>query len=767
MSWRDAAETTTAPAPDKVVRRGARTLTLAVFLTLFAAIIPVERVVDLGAWFVGSVTIAALVLLAGYIARRFRLRAVLVSLIEAAVWVIFMTAVFFPETALLWLFPTPATVQAVPAVIDQAGDLIVHGAAPLEPSASLSAVIVGAVGLLAIIIDHVVITARLPLLASVGIIAVSLIPAIAVDLDVDVTTFVGLAAAILFLLRAETRSREKPAEQAAERTAGVPATAVGIAAIAVIVAVVASPLAPEPSAHAGSGIGPGPGIDASLQLGDDLRRPQEVEVLQYRTAASAAPYLRATTLTSFDGAVWDPDPRLSVDLASGRGLSGAPVADEEIEVAEHTTSISVVNLSSSWLPIPWAATGVTGLEGDWAAVPSNLTVVSRNTTTQGQNYVVTSEVPRPSREQIRALDAEQRTTVNDDALALPEGMPAIIGELAAEVTADTENDYDALIALQRWFRGGEFRYSLDAPVEEGFDGTGVEAVAQFLDVREGYCVHFASAFALMARTLDMPSRIVVGYLPGSATGDIEDGESVYSVTSDKLHAWPEVYFVGLGWVAFEPTASLGSATSFSPESLTPGSADANDADAPENRPTPTATSTGAPIDPNAPLDGSSGVIRTEDVNLAPMIGVLVALLVLLAGPAALQSVKRRSMVTAATAGDARAAWILVQSTAIDLGIAVPASETPRSFAARLVGEHGAPADAMATLVGAIERASYSSAGARDFGQGERIADAANQASAGLRAAAPASRRVLSTFVPRSLLVRPGSVYAGSVGAPAG
>ena len=40
-----------------------------------------------------------------------------------------------------------------------------------------------------------------------------------------------------------------------------------------------------------------------------------------------------------------------------------------------------------------------------------------------------------------------------------------------EVTATTTNDYDALVALQTWFRSAEFRYSLDAPVEEGFDGS--------------------------------------------------------------------------------------------------------------------------------------------------------------------------------------------------------------------------------------------------------------------------------------------------------
>src|SRR5699024_10931135 len=138
----------------------------------------------------------------------------------------------------------------------------------------------------------------------------------------------------------------------------------------------------------------------------------------------------------------------------------------------------------------------------------------------------------------------------------PAELPAEIIRTALEVTADAETDYDRLIALQSWFRSS-FDYSLDTPVQEGFDGTGIDAVVEFLEVRSGYCIHFAGAFALMAQALYMPVRIVVGYLPGHATDDTRGDETIYVVTSDQMHAWPEVHFEGIGWVPFEPTASLG------------------------------------------------------------------------------------------------------------------------------------------------------------------------------------------------------------------
>ena len=236
-------------------RGGEAVLTVALFASLIAALLAVVRVVKPGGWLLGAVAIAALVLAAGFIARRYRLPAVAVSLIEAGVWVLFMTIVFLRETALLWIVPTPETLRRLPELFDDAMQSIVLGAAPLEETLALGLLIVGAMGLLAIIVDHVVLTARMPLLAAVGIVTVGLIPAIAVPGRVDVMGFVIIAVSILFLLRAETRSRDKPLERDAERTAGVPATALGIGAIAIVVAVVATPLLPQPGVRPGSGVG--------------------------------------------------------------------------------------------------------------------------------------------------------------------------------------------------------------------------------------------------------------------------------------------------------------------------------------------------------------------------------------------------------------------------------------------------------------------------------------------------------------------------------
>ena len=741
-------------------RGGERLLTISILAALLAALLPVVRVIDPGWWLIGALLLAAMILAAGYTARRYRLPAVAVTLIEAAVWAVFMTLVFLRDTALLWVIPTLDTFRAAPLLVESAMEEITVGAAPLEPTVSLAFIVVGAMGLLTIIVDHVVVTARMPLLASVGIVAVSLIPAIAAPSDVDVIGFVFLAITILFLIRSETRSREKPLEREAERTAGVPATALGIGAIAIVVAVVATPVLPQPGARAGTGLGPGPGIDATLQLGDDLRRPQDAEVLRLRTNAPSVPYLRATTLSRFEGGVWSPDRAQTISLDADRAF-GAVDAEDDVRVTDYSAKVDIINLDSPWAPVPYPAIDIDGLSaGLWGAVPYNHTVASTNSSTQGQSYEVAYAPARPSLEQVRAA-AAVGAQVRDETTELPTDIPPVIGELALQMTAEATTDYDRLTALQRWFRGGDFKYSLDAPVEEGFDGSGAEAVARFLEVREGYCVHFASAFALMARTLHMPSRIVVGYLPGTPTTQSIDGQPVFSVYSSQLHAWPEVYFEGIGWIPFEPTSGLGVPTTFSSEATLPGQPIDPDAATPQSSATPTAPGDQAQIDLEEQRQNAAGGDSENGLDPLPILGVVAAVIVLLSLPFLIRELRRRQQDAAARGGDAAAAWQSVQEAAIDVGIPVPASETPRAFARRLVEQHGAPASEMNTVVLAIERASYSRAGARSQWMGDAAADAAGSVRVALLASVPPSRRILALLAPRSLIIRPGSVYAGS------
>src|SRR5262249_51091395 len=129
---------------------------------------------------------------------------------------------------------------------------------------------------------------------------------------------------------------------------------------------------------------------------------------------------------------------------------------------------------------------------------------------------------------------------------LPAAPPADLRVLAERITANAPTEYDSAIALQNWFRDN-FTYDLNVQ-----RGHGVGAIEAFLQQRKGYCEQFAGTFAAFARVLGIPARVAVGFTPGKVMGD-----GLYHVQGKHAHAWPEVYFSGIGWVPFEPTPTRG------------------------------------------------------------------------------------------------------------------------------------------------------------------------------------------------------------------
>ncbi|APF33834.1 transglutaminaseTgpA domain-containing protein [Microbacterium paludicola] len=757
------------PSRAELSRTGDTPLAAVLLLSIVAAILPLLRVVAAGTWLVVAVAVAAALLLVGVGLRRLHTPAVVVTLAELVTAGALVTAVYFGDTALLLVIPTPGTFAEVPSLIAGASGQIVNGVAPLTADRPLAVLAVTAVAALTILLDHTVITARMPLLAAIALVAVWLIPALSVPAPVDLIAFVVFAAAVLLLIRTETRSRERALARSAAAASAAEARqrgeaeprrrlprsgavlAAGLAVTAIVATVIVVPELPRPAPRVGIGTGPATTINASLELGDDLRRPTDVEVLTTRTNAPSMPYLRAATLSSFDGRVWEPDRDETTPLTPE--ALGPVVADPDVRVTEYQTTVSITQLSSAWLPVPGPAVRVDDLSGGWEAMPSNRTVVAADTDTQGQEYVTTTHVVRPTLEQIQAAG----TTIDglpDTVTQLPADMPAAIERTAREVTAGAENDYDRLAALQRWFRSAEFTYSLDAPVSDGFDGSGVDAIADFLEVRSGYCVHFASAFAVMARTLDMPSRIVVGYLPGTLTGRVVDGESVATVLSSQLHAWPEVYFAGIGWVPFEPTNSLGTPASYT-RSAQPlpddGGQDVPPAPAPQQ--TATVAPDGGPTPTPTASTGTSAGSETSPLALAlPYGGVVLGFAALVLLPALLGAARRRWQTTAAERGDVLAAWRIVRESARDIGVRIDDAESPRALGIRLAAVPPVPVDRIDALVAAVERTSYDVPdGDRDAAIGRAAASDALAVRRGLLASVSTPRRIGAVLLPRFLV----------------
>jgi hypothetical protein len=243
------------------------------------------------------------------------------------------------------------------------------------------------------------------------------------------------------------------------------------------------------------------------------------------------------------------------------------------------------------------------------------------------------------------------------------------------------------------------------------DANGSDAILAFLQTRRGYCVHFASAMAVMARGLGIPARVAVGFTPGVA-----DGQGGHTVGLHDLHSWPELYFEGSGWVRFEPTPS--ERTGLPPTWARP---DVNGAGG-GGAPVPSSTADPSDTAPNArnregaplvdPRNGGGGSVGAGPISI-PVVPLLIVLgvLVLLAVPAVTRLiVRRRRWSRAGTpSGRARAAWADLQDTLLDFGYVWQDSDPPRRGTARLVEARsleGEAAEAAYRIAGATEQARY-------------------------------------------------------------
>ncbi len=166
----------------------------------------------------------------------------------------------------------------------------------------------------------------------------------------------------------------------------------------------------------------------------------------------------------------------------------------------------------------------------------------------GDNYNVVSQVSTANAADLRAASTDYPAWVSEVYLQMPEGITEETRQLAAELTDPHDNVYDKAWAVQTWLRENiTYNDQIDAPPDD------VEPVHYTLFTsREAYCTYYASAMAMMLRSVGIPARIVNGY----AQGEFRPDSNSYRVKASDAHTWVEVYFPQYGWIQFEPTASI-------------------------------------------------------------------------------------------------------------------------------------------------------------------------------------------------------------------
>lgn len=292
-----------------------------------------------------------------------------------------------------------------------------------------------------------------------------------------------------------------------------------------------------------------PSFGAVLDLGGPVNLGN---VTLMDVQASAGRYWKAAVYDRYTGAGWTVMNTESMFLEAGEPFQEA-VAHEARRVITQTYTLYTPNATQLYtlgqperfsLPVKASILKVESPEGTPLAA-SVATISSRYTLGSGDSYVVVSNIPSGTEEAMR-LTGEEYPDWIARYLELPDELPKRVRDLALEITAEYENAYDKAVALEEYLRTYTYNEQIQAP-PQGMDG-----VDYFLfEIQEGYCNYYASALAVMARSVGIPARLAAGY----AQGDWERDVQAYRVREHHAHAWVEVYMPRFGWIEFEPTAN--------------------------------------------------------------------------------------------------------------------------------------------------------------------------------------------------------------------
>ncbi len=424
-------------------------------------------------------------------------------------------------------------------------------------------------------------------------------------------------------------------------------------------------------------------------------------------------YFRLVTMETYNGGQFFADKPTVVDLDT------RPWEDSDNRfagpTARITTTVQIERLRMDWLPetyVPDSFTSDEDIIRDVRVRQADGAIrLDGNLSYEGLTYTVESDVPTPD---IAVLATDDRGELSpafefaatEQTVPLPVVVPAraepadvekylnvpddLDSGIATEARRQTNNlttNYEIGLALESWFHSDAFAYSTN--IDPGHGATDLSA--WLLDPESpnyhiGYCENFATAMAVMARTLDVPSRVVLGFTPGEAT----DQENVVIVRDRNAHAWVELWIPTQGWVRFDPTPrgdgvnpstyglaenELGFAlTTYldvpDPEAISVPNAPLSRPQFPEEFPAFGGGATGAESD-----GGFS--IPSWITTIAPF--VLIAVL-LFGGIPTIKWWRRRRRMKRLESGDISAAWEYIVVRLTDLGEAPSPSMTPRQLA---------------------------------------------------------------------------------------
>jgi transglutaminase-like putative cysteine protease len=429
--------------------------------------------------------------------------------------------------------------------------------------------------------------------------------------------------------------------------------------------------------------------------------------------ADAPVYWRLASLSRFDGENWLTASASTVPVSLGGEVPTVippPSRRRTLSLQQHyeIKALGGRHLPAAVQPIDISYNRDNNLRVDAESADISMTPELAG----GMNYDVNSRLPNATYEELNDAETGNPGPVYEQIPSISEEVRA----LRNSWIEDAQTPFERLIAIQDHLRDPEeFNYSLEVR-----PGASADQLTTFLtETKEGYCQQFATAFAVLSRSLGYPTRVSIGFLPGSTSPANPDH---YTVTGHETHAWPEVFFEDLGWIPFEPTPrgiaippAYTSPEGGGPIPQGPGDGGRENAPAPGHRfadgpfADPFARGDGAtPPDQEAPGAGDQSPAWRPAFARLLLIIVAVVLVWLVSLPT-LKSTRVRRRYRAATSPHTlvNAAFAEFRDEAAELATRQRPSESAVTYAARVASLGVVPRTAAARLARLYETAEYS------------------------------------------------------------
>jgi len=719
-------------------------------------------------WLSYSIVSVVACVTAGTALRALRVPAALIWLGQLFV-LLCLTVTLFTSSGFLVVLPGPSALHDLGAVFGQAGTDIQNGVPPVAADQPILCLIVLAIGGVAIAVDTLAVTARVPAAAGLILLCVYAVPASLDDVLLPWWSFVLGAAAFTVLLAVDGVQRHQAWRGKlglpTVATTGVAPATVAVTAVAIVLALfiggtftLIGTVGRLPGADGNGDGGTGQlGIEPFTKLQGMLGNQGTSELFDVTgLPTNSPPYLQALTLPDYQsGKGWVANTQMPAGVAADNGrlpyAPGEPAGDPTTKI-----TIQSVNWKDVWLPVFGLPNRLQGIAPDYRYDKESGIVYSVQSRRPG-GYTETADLTVPTQAELEAA-GDDYSQVDPKYLRIS-GVNQQVYTLAQHITEGDVTPFEKAQSLFSYFHNANngFIYS----TQTGKPVTGDPLVDFLFYDKTGFCEQYASAMGVMLRTLDIPTRIAIGFTDGFGSGGHQ------TITSQDAHAWVQAYFPGYGWVNFDPTP-LGDGRQQVPGYLSnaanKGAASSAgrqnpDRQNPSTSPTPAAKSpaqahqnvagsagTGGPSGPPSwqlwlvlSLVLATGAATVMTVRAGPPVrrrwlagaltgwglvvffaaallswwlSVLLLVLGVAAAPAAVREIRRRRHHRAVaergpTAADA--AWRELLAESLDRGMAVPPSDTLRVAATRMVREHDLDAegrDSLRTLVGEVERSWY-------------------------------------------------------------